>query len=355
MSSAIARFALPLFHRINPEWAHRLSLIGLRAGLAGADRQPADPVLAVSAFGLHFPNPIGLAAGFDKDAVAIPGLSRLGFGFVEVGTITPRPQAGNPRPRLFRLAEDRAVINRMGFNSAGLNTVLPRLAHNRAHLVPVGANVGINKDGADPERDYPALLAAVGPLVDYVVINVSSPNTPGLRDLQSHIRLQVLLAAIAAHAPQHPPLLVKIAPDLPHADLTGLVETCVAAGVAGLIISNTTVSRPPGLRSPHATEAGGLSGAPLFALSTSLLARIRLIAGERLVLIGTGGVSNGKEALTKLQAGASLVQIYTSFAYEGPAVVARIKRELAAALRANGFARVADAVGTDSKRLAGLR
>lgn len=354
MNSFLARLVLPLLRQIDPERAHRLSLIALRAGLAGADRTPDDPALAINTLGLRFRNPIGLAAGFDKDAVAVRSLTRLGFGFVEVGTITPRPQAGNPPPRLFRLAEDRAAINRMGFNSAGLAAVLPRLTRNRMHVVPIGANIGINKDDADPERDYPALLAAVGPWVDYAVINISSPNTPGLRDLQGRLRLQTLLAAIVAQVPQRPPLLVKISPDLAPADLTGLVETCLAAGVAGLIVSNTTLSRPPSLHSGRATEGGGLSGAPLFGLSTALLARIRLIAGERLVLIGTGGVFSGRDALAKLQAGASLVQIYTSFAYEGPAVVPRIKRELAAALRAAGFACATDAIGTDTERMAGL-
>ena len=354
MLSSLAQFALPLLRRIDPERAHRLALIGLQAGLAGADSKPDDPALTVEALGLRFSNPIGLAAGFDKDAVAVRSLARLGFGFVEVGTITPRPQAGNPTPRLFRLAEDRAAINRMGFNSAGLTSVLPRLTCNRPGTTPIGANIGINKDGADPERDYPALVAAVGPWVDYIVINISSPNTPGLRDLQGQARLRALLAAIAAQVPHRPPLLVKISPDLAPADLSALVETCVAAGVEGLIVSNTTLSRPPGVHSTQAAEAGGLSGAPLFRLSTAILARARLLARGRLVLVGTGGVFTGQDALAKLQAGASLVQIYTSFAYEGPAIVPRIKRDLAGALRAAGFARAVDAIGTDAERLAGL-
>ena len=354
MLSPLVQLALPLLRRIDPERAHRLALIGLRSGLAGADHAPDDPALTIEAFGLRFPNPIGLAAGFDKDAVAARNLASLGFGFVEVGTITPRPQAGNPTPRLFRLAEDRAAINRMGFNSAGLAAVLPRLARNRSRLVPLGANIGINKDCTDPERDYPALLAAVAPWVDYAVINISSPNTPGLRDLQGQGRLRRLLDAIAAQVPGRPPLLVKISPDLTPADLSGLVETCLAAGVDGLIVSNTTLSRPPSLRSDQSAEAGGLSGAPLFRLSTAILARARLLAGGRLILIGAGGVFTGQDALAKLQAGASLVQIYTSFAYGGPAIVPRIKRDLVAALHAAGFARAADAIGTDAERLAGL-
>jgi dihydroorotate dehydrogenase len=353
MTGLLAPFAMPLLRRIDPERAHRLGLLGLRAGLAGSDLTQDDPALAIDAFGLRFRNPIGLAAGFDKDAVAIRGLARLGFGFIEVGTVTPRPQPGNPRPRLFRLAADRAIINRMGFNSAGLAAVLPRLAHSRPGAVPVGINLGINKEGANPERDYPALLAAVGPHVDYAVVNVSSPNTPGLRDLQGQTRLRAILLAIAAHVPRRPPLLVKISPDLTPADLPGLVETCLDGGIEGLIIANTTLTRPPGLHGAAAREAGGLSGAPLFAASTAMLARAWLLARGRVTLIGSGGVSTGQQALAKLQAGASLIQVYSSFAYDGPALVPRLKRELAAALRAAGFDRATDAIGTDAERLAG--
>jgi dihydroorotate dehydrogenase len=353
MTILLARLAFPLLRRLDPEQAHRLSLIGLRAGLGGTDRTPDDPALAIEVLGLRFRNPIGLAAGFDKDAVAVDGLTRLGFGFIEIGTVTPRPQPGNPTPRLFRLPEDRAAINRMGFNGSGLAAALHHLQRSRRH-VPVGANVGINKEGADPERDYPALLSAMAPWVDYVVFNISSPNTPGLRDLQGQARLRALLQAVAAKVPQRPPLLVKISPDLAPDDLPGLVETCVAGGVQGLIVSNTTISRPASLSSPLAKTAGGLSGAPLFRLSTALLARTSLLAAGRLVLIGTGGVFTGRDVLTKLQAGASLVQLYTSFAYEGAALIPRIKRELAAALHADGFAHVANAIGTDAERLAGL-
>ncbi|MGH7043381.1 MAG: quinone-dependent dihydroorotate dehydrogenase [Acetobacteraceae bacterium] len=354
MAGLLSSLAQPLLRRIDPERAHRLALIGLRTGLAGADRTPDDAALVIETLGLRFHNPIGLAAGFDKNAVAIRNLARFGFGFVEVGTFTPRAQPGNVSPRLFRLTEDRAVINRMGFNGAGLAAILPRLTRARLCGVPVGANIGINKDDADPERDYPASLNAVGPWVDYAVVNLSSPNTPGLRDLQRQARLRSLLAAIAAQVPRRPPLLIKISPDLATDDLSGLVETCITGGVEGLIVSNTTLSRPPSLRSAARTEAGGLSGAPLFRLSTAILARARLLARGRLVLIGVGGVFTGQDVLTKLQAGASLVQIYTSFAYGGPAVVPRIKHELAAALGAAGFACAADAIGTDAEHLAGL-
>jgi dihydroorotate dehydrogenase len=273
---------------------------------------------------------------------------RLGFGFVETGTVTPRPQAGNPRPRLFRLDPDRAVINRLGFNNAGLQAYSRRLAALSDRPVPLGANVGINKEGADPVRDYPALVAAVAPFTDYVVINVSSPNTPGLRDLQGEARLGEILAAVEKVA-DRPPVLVKIAPDLAPEGLAAVVETCVAHGVQGLIVGNTTITRPEGLRSPLAREAGGLSGAPLFALSTAVLARTFLLARGRLTLIGAGGVFSGADALTKIRAGASLVQLYTAFAYHGPALIPRLKAELTVALKAAGFARVSDAVGTAAR------
>jgi len=352
MTPAIASALLPLLRAFDPERAHRLALAGLRLGLGGRSDGPDDPALAVEVLGRTFANPIGLAAGFDKNATAIAPLARLGFGFVEAGTVTPRPQPGNPRPRLFRLAPDRAAINRMGMNNAGVAAFVTRLASLTPRTVPVGANVGVNKDGANPERDYPTLVAAVAPFADYVVINVSSPNTPGLRDLQAEARLAAILRAIAARVPRRPPLLVKLAPDLTEAALAAVVETCVAHGAAGLILTNTTVSRPPGLRSPHAAETGGLSGAPLFALSTAMLARAHLMARGRLVLIGCGGVASGRDAWTKIRAGASLVQLYTAFAYAGPALIPRLKAELLAAARADGYARVQDGVGTDAERLA---
>jgi dihydroorotate dehydrogenase len=352
MTPTIASTLLPLMRRFDPERAHDIALLALRLGLAGRAPEHDDPVLAVAALGRRFGNPIGLAAGFDKNAVAVSALMRLGFGFVETGTVTPRPQAGNPRPRLFRLTEDQAVINRMGFNNAGLDAYLTRLARRPRGPVVIGANVGINKEGADPVRDYPALIAAVAPHADYAVINVSSPNTPGLRDLQGEAQLRAILHAVAERVPNRPPVLVKIAPDIADEALATLVETCVAEGVQGLIVSNTTISRPPGLRSLLAREAGGLSGAPLLTLSTAVLARAFLLARGRLVMIGVGGVSTGEQALAKIRAGASLVQLYTAFAYTGPALIPRLKRELAEALRAGGFASVQDAVGKDARRLA---
>ncbi len=343
---------MPLMRWVDPERAHALALGALRCGLAGRARDVDDASLAVEVLGRRFSNPIGLAAGFDKNAVAIAPLMRLGFGFIEAGTATPRPQVGNPRPRLFRLAPDHAVINRMGFNNGGLDAFVARLARRSYGPVVLGANVGINRDGADAERDYPALVAAVAPYVDYAVINVSSPNTLRLRDLQGEQQLRAILRAVATRVPQRPPLLVKIAPDITDAALEALVETCAAEGVQGLIVSNTTVSRPGALRSPLAHEAGGLSGAPLFPLSTTVLARAYLLARGRLALIGVGGVATGAQALTKILAGASLVQLYTAFAYAGPALILRLKSELTAALRENGFATVHDAVGKDAQRLA---
>ena len=347
MTMLLASTFLPLLRWMEPERAHSLALKGLALGLAGRDRTVDDPRLHVETLGRRFDNPLGLAAGFDKNAVAIDGLSNIGFGFIETGTVTPRPQAGNPRPRLFRLPEDRAVINRMGFNNAGLQAYVGRLQARRTSDVPVGANVGINKEGADPLRDYPALVQAVAPYADYVVVNVSSPNTPGLRDLQGEDRLRGILQAINAEVPKRPPLLVKLAPDLADAGLAAIVETCVAEHVDGLIISNTTISRPAGLKSLQVSQPGGLSGAPLFALSTAVLRRVAQIAAGRLVLIGVGGVFSGADILTKLRAGATLVQIYSGFAYGGPAMIPRLKRELLAALDRAGFADVTAAIGAD--------
>jgi dihydroorotate dehydrogenase len=352
MTPSIASAMLPLLRLMDPERAHDLALRMLVLGLAGRARSDDDPALAVEVLGRHFTNPIGLAAGFDKNAEAVPELMRLGFGFVETGTVTLRPQPGNPRPRLFRLDADAAVINRMGFNNAGLDAYLARLAARPRGPVVLGANVGINKEDADPERDYPTMIAGVAPYADYVVINVSSPNTPGLRDLQGEAQLRAILRAVASEVPNRPPVLVKIAPDVAPDALAAIVETCVAEGVAGLIVSNTTIARPAGLRSPLARETGGLSGAPLLQPSTAVLARTFLLARGRLTLIGVGGVATGQHALTKILAGASLVQLYTAFAYAGPALIPRLKRELASALRVAGFASVKDAVGSDAERLA---
>jgi dihydroorotate dehydrogenase len=332
---------MPLMRRLDPETAHDLALRGLRWGFAGADRTPDDPILTVQAFGRTLRNPLGLAAGFDKNAVAVNALGRLGFGFVEAGTVTPRPQSGNPRPRLFRLPEDKAVINRMGFNNGGIDAYLANLRGIDRTQVALGANVGINKDGADPERDYPALVSAVSPFADYVTVNISSPNTPGLRDLQGEARLSAILGAIVTEKP----IFVKIAPDLAPEGLEAVIGACLARGVSGLIVSNTTIARPDTLRGAARTETGGLSGAPLLAPSTAMLAQAYRLAGTKLMLIGVGGIFTAEDALKKILAGASLVQVYTGFAYQGPPMIPKLKQGLAQLLRARGFKHIQEAVG----------
>ncbi len=337
----------PLLQTLEPERAHRFGLWALRSGLAGQEPPEDPPELAVRALGLSFRNPIGLAAGFDKNAEAVVPLLKLGFGCVEAGTVTPRPQPGNPRPRLFRLPQHRAIINRLGFNNEGIDAYIGRLKAMPIRQGRFGANIGINKTGAEPERDYPALVAAVTPYADYVAINISSPNTPGLRDLQGEARLRGLLQAIVANVPVRPPLLIKLAPDLSDEGLEAVVATAMECGVEGLIISNTTISRPPALGGLNALQVGGLSGAPLFERSTAMLRLACRLARGRLTLVGCGGIRTGGDVLMKIRAGASLVQLYTEFAYAGPALIPRLKRELLLALKDQGYASVADAVGTD--------
>jgi dihydroorotate dehydrogenase len=345
MTPAIASALLPLLRRLDPEQAHNLALKALQLGLVGRDNAADEPALATTLLGRSLSNPIGLAAGFDKDAVAAAGLLRLGFGAVELGTVTPRPQYGNPKPRLFRL-EQGAVINRMGMNNQGIDAFAARIARLQA---PAGtllaANVGINKDNADPERDYPALVAAVAPYAGYVALNVSSPNTVGLRGLQEESKLRAILQAVM-ELPGRPPIFVKVAPDLAPGALESIVEVAVSCGVQGLIVSNTTLERPSSLTGPHIAEAGGLSGPPLLKLSTAVLRRASLLAAGRLALIGCGGVSTGGDVLAKLRAGAQMVQLYAAFAVHGPALLPRLKAELVAALRREGFKSVTEAVGT---------
>jgi len=310
-------------------------------GFYPRDHSADDPALEISAFGRLLKNPVGLAAGFDKDAVAVAALGRLGFGFVEAGTVTPRAQAGNARPRLFRLEEDRAVINRMGFNNGGIEGFVKNLARVDRRVLAVGANVGINKEGAEPERDYAMLAGMVAPHADYVTVNVSSPNTPGLRDLQNEARLEGILRTLRVAKP----VFVKLAPDLAQDALAGIVEICVARGVAGLIISNTTVARPAGLRGRFRGETGGLSGAPLLERSTNMLAAAYGLAKGRLALIGVGGIFSAEDAFAKFLAGASLVQVYTGFAYQGPKMLPALKAGLARLVRARGLKNISEAVG----------
>lgn len=357
----LGRLGVRALSFLPPERAHALALFALRRGLLPPQRAPDDPILAVNVFGIDFPNPVGVAAGFDKNAEAVAPMLAQGAGFVEVGGVTPKPQPGNPRPRLFRLPADRAVINRLGLNSAGIAAVRARLERFRSAGPQargvVGVNLGMNKESADPAADYAAGAAAFAPLADFLVVNVSSPNTPGLRDLQAGERLARVLArvdAALAAVPRRPPLLVKVAPDLAPGDRETLAATILAAKgaggwpvVQGLVCGNTTVSRPADLAGRHRGEAGGLSGRPLFRLSTEVLADFRRLTGGRLPLIGVGGVASGADAYAKIRAGASLVQLYTAMVYEGPGLIRRIKRDLAALLRADGFGSVAEAVGAD--------
>ncbi len=331
---------------LDPEDAHRAAILGLKLGLG--PRAPADdPVLATDLAGLKLPNPVGLAPGFDKDAEVFGPMLRAGFGFVECGTVTPKPQAGNPRPRLFRLTADRAVINRMGFNNRGLEAYAARLARRGPGVV--GANIGANKDADDRIGDYVAGLTRLWGLASYFTINISSPNTPGLRALQTKAALEELLGRLADAAATLPaagrvPVFLKVAPDLEDDEVEAITETVAAHGLTGIVVSNTTVSRPP-LRSTHAGEAGGLSGAPLTELSTQVLRRFAAAAAGRLVLIGAGGIGSGADAYAKIRAGAHAVQLYSALAFEGPGLVVRIKRELVRRLQADGFRTVAEAVG----------
>ena len=336
---------------LDPETAHEVTLAALRAGLGPRAPADADPILVTDLAGLRLANPIGLAPGFDKNAAAPRALLRAGFGFVECGTVTPRPQPGNPRPRLFRLPADRAVINRMGFNNQGLEAFAAGLAARGTGGV-VGANVGANKDSPDRAGDYVTGLRRLWPLADYFTLNVSSPNTPGLRDLQAGAALAGLLGAVAearralaAGPAGDRPVFLKVAPDLGPGDVGDIVEAALAFGLDGLVVANTTIARPASLTGARRGEAGGLSGAPLFGPSTALLREFHAAAAGRLVLIGVGGIASGRDAYAKIRAGADAVQLYTALAFEGPGLVALLQRELASLLRADGFASARDAVG----------
>jgi dihydroorotate dehydrogenase len=342
--------ATALLRLFPAETAHRATIALTKSCGPLLPAAPADdPRLAVEAFGLCFPNPVGLAAGFDKNAQVPAQMARFGFGFVECGTVTPRPQTGNPRPRLFRLGQDRAVINRMGFNNEGMAAAAARLARRKRNGI-VGINIGANKDSADRIADYRTAFATLAPLADYVTVNVSSPNTPGLRGLQNKDELTGLLASLTDARAKHAlraPLLLKIAPDLDDNALDDIAAVLATAGIEGLIVSNTTIARPATLKSPSAKEQGGLSGAPLFEPSTRILREMR--RRTRLTLIGVGGIASGAGAYAKIRAGASLVQLYSALAYEGPDLVTRIKRELLACLERDGFAKLTDAIGVDTE------
>jgi len=341
------RLGIALLHRFDPETAHGLALKALRLRLVPLPGPVTSPRLATTLAGMRLPNPVGLAAGFDKNAVAVGPLMRSGFGFVEIGAATPRPQPGNPRPRLFRLTEDRAVINRFGFNNDGMEAIAARLAARPAGI-PVGLNLGANKDSGDRAADFVAVLERCGPFVDFVTVNVSSPNTERLRDLQGPKALSELLRrvmAARANLPRHVPVFLKIAPDLDDEALAALCETAVAARIDALVCTNTTLARE-GLKSPSKGEIGGLSGAPLFEKSTRILARVSQLTGGKVQLVGVGGIGSARDAYAKITAGASAVQLYSALVFSGLSLAARIARDLDALLAREGFPTVASATGT---------
>lgn len=340
----------PLFFALDAESAHHLSLALLR--LMPTPRSPArESALAQRVAGIDFPNPVGLAAGYDKDGLVAHKMHGLGFGFAELGTLTPLPQPGNPRPRLFRLPEDRAVINRMGFNNGGQAAAIRRLAASGRRgdgaRPVIGINIGANKDAADRVADYVTGVRAMAPLADYLTINISSPNTPGLRALQDRAALDGLLGAVmAARGGDGTPIFLKIAPDLEPADVEDIAAACVAHRVDALIVSNTTVARPP-LRSAHAAETGGLSGAPLHDAALERLRDFRRALGNQVPLVGVGGIASADQAYARIRAGASLVQLYSALVYEGPMLAKRINAGLKALLARDGFAHIGEAVGID--------
>lgn len=356
VADGLFRLGRPAIHCTDAEWAHGATISALSQWPRARTALTTARLASVVA-GLDFPNPVGLAAGFDKDARVPHALPDFGFGAVEVGTLTPLPQAGNPRPRLFRLTGDRAVINRMGFNNGGQARAVRRLTRLRgggAMPVPVGINVGANKDAADRIADYATGVTAMAPLADYLTINISSPNTPGLRALQDEAALDTLLQGVAAardgatgRIGRRVPLFLKVAPDLTPADIDVIVRITLARGVDALIVSNTTIARPP-LTSRHRDEAGGLSGAPLRALAAERLRDFRVASGGALPLIGVGGIGSADDAYARIRAGASLVQVYSALVFEGPALAARIANGLDTLLARDGFANVAEAVGADT-------
>lgn len=352
-------FARPLLHALDPEQAHELTLKMLEAGLYLRAGGGVDPKLAVQVAGLDFPNPLGIAAGFDKDARVPDAMLDIGFGFAEIGTVTPRPQAGNPQPRIFRLPNDGAIINRLGFNNAGHAAALQRLQRRRARGI-VGVNIGANKDATDRAADYEAGIATFADVASYFTVNISSPNTPGLRDLQAPELLDELLRrvlakrdAMAASGTPRRPVFVKLAPDIAADDLPAIVERLTARKVDGIAISNTTITRDGLSNGPRNQEAGGLSGRPLFVRSTALLARVHLLTHGEMPLIGIGGLDSGEAAVAKVEAGASLLQLYTALVYEGPGLIEDIKAALLRRLRETGGTTLRDLTGRKAAEWAG--
>ncbi len=347
----------PFLHRMDAEKAHNFTIQCLKMGFSSLLGPRYNPeILKTTVFGLHFPNPVGIAAGFDKNADVIPAVHKLGFGFAEAGTVTPLPQEGNPTPRLFRLTSDKAVINRFGFNNKGLDYFIHQLTAQKPGNKPFGANVGANKSSDDKTADYVKGINRLYGLSDYFTVNISSPNTPGLRSLQSKEALEDLISRVqearrAKIAESYPyvPILVKIAPDLTKSDIADITEIALKKQLDGLIVSNTTITRPTNLQHKSKDQAGGLSGSPLMEMSTEVLAKIYKVTEGKIPLIGVGGISSGADAYKKIRAGASLVQLYSALVYEGPGLVERIKRDLVALLEKDRFSSVADAVGADHK------
>ena len=347
----LERIGLALLHRFDPETAHGLAIRALQMGLTTRPGPFTTSRLRTQISGLSLPNPVGLAAGFDKNATALAPLARTGFGFLEVGAATPRPQPGNPRPRLFRLSEDRAAINRFGFNNDGAEAIAARLAA-RDRSTVAGINLGANKDSEDRARDFSKVLETCGVHVDFATVNVSSPNTEKLRDLQGKAALGALLQGVVetrARLARPVPVFLKIAPDLSGDDLKDIADVAREVQIDGIIATNTTLNRD-GLASPHASQAGGLSGAPLFEQSTSVLARLSTLTDGKIPLIGVGGISSAEEAYAKIRAGASAVQLYTALIYRGLSLITEIAEGLDRLLARDGFSNVAEAVGTDRDR-----
>ena len=355
MPKGLYKYVWPFIRLLEPEQAHSLALYALKSRLVPVPAPYNPPELGVYLWGMTFPNPIGLAAGFDKNAEVFEQMLDQGFGFVEVGSLTPRPQAGNPRPRLFRLEEDRAVINQMGFNNQGHYAAASRLALRGEASGIVGVNLGKNKDTTDAAADYEIGAVAFSPLADFLVINISSPNTPGLRTLQGPAPLRELLARTLGARDSvsvesgYTPVLLKIAPDLTDEDKSDIAEVALDSGIDGLIISNTTIERPETLKNARRVETGGLSGRPLFEMSTRVLSEMYLATNGKIPLIGVGGIEDGKGAYEKIIQGASLVELYSALVYEGPGLVDIIKRELVDCLRGDGFDSIVDAVGAQHK------
>lgn len=342
----LSSLALPLLRMMDPEQAHHATLLALKTGFGPRGRKDPD-ALGINVLGMRFPNPMGIAAGFDKNGEVPDAMLKLGFGFAEVGTTTPRPQAGNPKPRIFRLQQDRAVINRLGFNNEGHAAMEARLKKRGSRSGIVGVNLGANKDTQDKAADYVMGIERFEGLASYFTVNVSSPNTPGLRGLQSRSELEDLLGRVLEARVGQTPVLLKIAPDLVYEEREDIAAVVLESGVDGLIVSNTTIARDGLVSGRHAGETGGLSGAPLMDMATDVLADMRRLTKGTVPLIGVGGVSSGTDAYRKIRAGASLVQLYTALTFQGADLVTKIKRDLASNLKRDGYKNIEDAVGVD--------